>query len=153
YLERAERTLAETPDQAVESYLCLLKGIDCANRGRWSEGEPAMLRAIALAEELGYRRRWEEATSIRAYNLGLRGKTREALEASEAVYRPPWRGAAKTRCWSLTERAQAELVLGRVDDACRDLEAAAALSEGLGRDERLWVSGVQALAELEIGDV
>jgi hypothetical protein len=153
YRARAERTLAAAPDAAVESYLCLLKGLDHANMGRWTEGEPEILRAIELAERLGYRRRWEEAKSILAYNLGLRGKTEAALEAAEAVYRSSMRGDTQTRCWSLIERAQAKLVFARLEDACRDLEAAAALAEGLGRDERVWVAGVQALAELEVGDV
>jgi serine/threonine protein kinase/tetratricopeptide (TPR) repeat protein len=153
YLERAERTLREAPDPAVESYLCLIKGIHAANVGKWSEGEPSIQRAIEIADRLGYRRRSEEARSVLAYNLGIRGKVAAAFELAEVVYRSSLRGDPQTRCWSLIERAQAKLALGRVDDACRDLEAAAALAEGLGRDERLWVSGVQALAELEFGDV
>jgi hypothetical protein len=153
YLERAERTLAVAPDPAVESYLCLIKGIHYANVGDWGAGEPCILRAIELADRLGYRRRSEEARSVLAYNRGLRGRVAEAFELAEAVYRSSQRGDPQTRCWSLIERGQAKLTLGRVDDACRDLDAAAALAEGLGQDERMWVSGVQALAELEFGDV
>jgi eukaryotic-like serine/threonine-protein kinase len=153
YLARTERCLAAAPDPAVESYVCLLKGLNHANMGRWTEGQPWIMRAIALADRLGYRRRSEEASSILAYNLGLRGKTQAALETAESVYRSSLRGDPQTRCWSLIERAQAKLALGRVDDACRDLEAAAALAAGLGRDERVWVAGVQAFAELRAGDV
>ncbi len=153
YLERAERCLAAAPDAAVESYLCLLKALDHANMGRWHDGEPWILRAIELADELGYRRRSEEARAILAYNLRLRGKPDEALAMAELVYRSSLRGDPQTRCWSLIERGQSKLALGRVEDACRDLEAAAALADGLGRDERVWVLGVQALAELRAGDL
>lgn len=153
YLERAERCLAEAPDAAVESYLCLLKAVNHANMGRWREGEPWIMRAVTLGDELGYRRRSEEARSILAYNLRLRGKPEAALELAERVYRSSLRGDPQTRCWSLIERGQSKLALGRVEDACRDLEAAAALADGLGRDERVWVSGLQALAELRTGDV
>ena len=152
YFERAEATLAQAPDPAVESYLALLKGLDLANQGRWREGEPAIREALGIAERLGYRRRWEEATSILAYNHALRGKTAEALAEAESVYESSLRGDPQTRCWSLIERGGVKLALGRVEEACRDLEAAAALAEGLGRDERIWASGVQALAELEFGD-
>ena len=152
YLERAERTLEGAPDAAVESYLCLLKGLDHCNMGRWSEGEPWLRRALALAERLGYRRRSEETLAILAYNLGSHGKPEAALETAELVYRSSLRGDPQTRCWSLVTRAQAKLALGRTEDACADLEAAAALAEGLGRDERVWVAGLQALAELEDGN-
>jgi tetratricopeptide (TPR) repeat protein len=153
YLERAERTLELVPDATVESYVCLLKGIEHCNMGRWSAGEPWIRRAVRLADRLGYRRRSEEALAILAYNLGLRDKTEAALETAEIVYRSSLRGDPQTRCWSLVVRGQVKLALGRVEESCRDLEAAAALAEGLGRDERMWVSGLQALAELEAGDV
>jgi len=153
YLRRAEATLEQAPDPAVESYLLLLKGLDLANQGLWRQGEPVIRDAIAIAERLGYRRRWEEAVSILAYNHGMRGLTREALIEAESVYRSSLRGDPQTRCWSLIERARSKLALTRVDEACRDLDAAAALAEGLGRDERLWVAGIQTLAELESGDV
>jgi energy-coupling factor transporter ATP-binding protein EcfA2 len=153
YFERAEATLASAPDAAVESYLALLKGLDLANQGLWGEGEPAIQQARAIAERLGYRRRWEEATSILAFNHAMRGRTEEALAEADSVYDSSLRGDPQTRCWSLIERGGCKLTLGRIDDACRDLEAAAALAEGLGRDERVWVAGVQAAAELEYGDV
>jgi serine/threonine protein kinase len=152
YLRRAEETLEQAPDPAVESYLLLLKGLDLANQGRWREGEPVIRGAIAIAERLGYQRRWEEAVSILAYNHGMRGLTSEALAEAESVYRSSLRGDPQTRCWSLIERARSKLALARVDEACRDLDAAAALAEGLGRDERWWIAGVQTLAELESGD-
>jgi serine/threonine protein kinase len=153
YLARAERTLEAAPDAAVESYVCLLKGLDYCNRGCWSDGEPWIRRAISISDRLGYRRRAEEALAILSYNLGLHGQSEAALETAELGYRSSLRGDPQTRCWSLAARAQAKLALSRVEDACRDLEAAAALAEGLGRDERMWVSGLQALAELEAGDV
>jgi len=109
-------------------------------------------KVVAIAERLGYRRRWEEAVSILAYNHGMRGLTREALDEAESVYRSSLRGDPQTRCWSLIERARSKLELSRVEEACSDLDAAAALAEGLGRDERVWVAGLQALAELEAGD-
>jgi len=152
-LRRAEDTLAQAPDPAVESYLLLLKGLDLANQGRWADGEPVIQAAVGIAERLGYRRRWEEAVSILAYNHGMRGLTEQALAEAESVYRSSLRGDPQTRCWSLIERARAKLELDRIDDACRDLDAAAALAEGLGRDERWWVAGVQTLAELASGDV
>jgi serine/threonine protein kinase/tetratricopeptide (TPR) repeat protein len=153
YLGRAERTLEAAPDSAIESYVCLLKGLDHCNMGRWSQGEPWIRRAVLLGDQLGYRRRSEEALAILAYNLGLRGRNDDALETAERVYRSSLRGDPQTRCWSLVARAQSKLALGRVEEACRDLEAASALAQGLGRDERTWVSGLQALAELEAGDV
>ncbi|HEX5098739.1 MAG TPA: protein kinase [Polyangiaceae bacterium] len=152
YLHRAEETLAAAPDAAVESYLLLLKGLDLANQGRFREGEPVLREVVAIAERLGYRRRWEEAVSILAYNHGMRGLTREALDQAESVYRSSLRGDPQTRCWSLIERARGKLALSDVEEACRDLDTAAALAEGLGRDERVWVAGLQALAELEAGD-
>jgi len=153
YLRRAEETLSKAPDPAVESYLLLLKGLDLANQGLWREGEPVIRDAAAIAERLGYQRRWEEAVSILAYNHGMRGLTSAALAEAESVYRSSLRGDPQTRCWSLIERARSKLALARVDEACRDLDAAAALAEGLGRDERWWIAGVQTLAELESGDV
>ena len=153
YLARAERTLELAPDAAVESYVCLLKGLDRCNTGQWSEGEAWLRRALALADRLGYRRRSEEALGIIAYNLGLRGQSEAALEAAELAYRSSLRGDPQTRCWSLVTRAQAKLALGRAPEACADLESAAALAQGLGRDERIWVSGLQALAELDAGNL
>jgi len=151
YLARAEQALGASPDPAVESYLSLLRGVELASMGRWDESEPCVKNAVAIAERLGYRRRWEEGMAILAYNHGLRGAFERALAEAEAVERSASRGDPQTRCWSLVVHAQANLALGNASEACEALTAAGALAHGLGRDERIWVGGILALAELERG--
>jgi len=151
YLQRAERALGADPDPAVESYLSLLRGVELASMGRWDESEPCVKNAVAIAERLGYRRRWEEGMAILAYNHGLRGAFDRALDEAGAVERSASRGDPQTRCWSLVVHAQAKLALGNPSEACEALTAAGSLAHGLGRDEQIWVGGILALAELERG--
>jgi tetratricopeptide (TPR) repeat protein len=152
YLSRAERVLGDKPDPAVESYLALVHGVQLAGEGRWNEAEPYIRRAVAIAEKLGYRRRWEEGMAILAYNHGLRGDPEHALAEADAVARSSMRGDPQTRCWSLLVHAQAKLALGSADDACRALSTAEELAANLGRDEQVWVGGLLAAAELARGD-
>ncbi len=152
YLLRAQDTLAKNPDPAVESYLLLLHGVKLASDGAWTDSEPNIRRAIAIAERLGYRRRWEEGMAILAYNHALRGAFNDAIGEAEAVERSASRGDNQTRCWSLLVHAQAKLGLGQAADACEELLAAARIAQTLGRDERVWAGGILAAAELARGD-
>jgi serine/threonine protein kinase/tetratricopeptide (TPR) repeat protein len=152
YLARAEAALGDAPDPAVESYLALLRGVQLAGDGRWEDAEPSIVRAVTIAEKLGYRRRWEEGMAILAYNHGLRGAFERALSEADAVGRSALRGDPQTRCWSLLVHAQAKLALGNADDACEALSSAQELAEALGRDEQVWVGGLLAAAELERGE-
>jgi serine/threonine protein kinase/tetratricopeptide (TPR) repeat protein len=152
YLSRAEQALGDAPDPAVESYLALVRGVQLAGEGRWEDAEPCIRRAVAIAEKLGYRRRWEEGMAILAYNHGLRGDPEHAIAEADAVARSAMRGDPQTRCWSLLVQAQAKLALGGADDACRALATAEELARSLGRDEQVWVGGLLAAAELERGE-
>lgn len=152
YLRRAEQTLARVADPAVESYLELLRGVILSGAGSWSAAEERLRRVVAIANELGYRRRWEEATGVLAYNRLLTGAVDEALASADAVYHSAARGDRQTQCWSLLERAQAKLALGLLEDAAVDARNAERLSDALGRDERIWTQGTLALAAFRRGD-
>jgi tetratricopeptide (TPR) repeat protein len=149
YLTRAKLALGHDPDPAVESYLALLHGVELASLGNWAEAEPCVRTAVDIAERLGFRRRWEEGMAILAHNHALRGDEERALAEAGAVERSALRGDPQTRCWSLVILAQAKLALGSAREACEALTVAGRLAEGLGRDERIWVGGILAAAELE----
>jgi hypothetical protein len=153
YLARAEETVAAVGDPAVESYLELLRGVNLSARGAWAESDRRLERAVEIATDLGFRRRWEEATGVLAFNRLLTGAVDEALSAADAVHRSAGRGDTQTQCWSLLERAQAKLALGFLDDALGDARAAERLSAQLGRDERIWAHGIVALAAYRRGNL
>jgi tetratricopeptide (TPR) repeat protein len=152
YLRRAEQAVAAVGDPAVESYLEMLRGVNLSAAGAWSESDRRLGRSIEIATELGFRRRWEEATGVLAFNQLLTGAVDEALAAADAVHRSAARGDVQTQCWSLLERAQAKLALGFLDEALADARAAERLAEPLGRDERIWAHGTVALAAYRRGN-
>ncbi len=153
YLRRAEETLARVSDPAVESYLELIRAVVLSGSGAWAEADRRLQRVVEIALTLGYRRRWEEATGVRAFNQMLTGAVEEALATAESVGASAARGDTQTQCWSRLERAQARLALGRLDEALVDAREAAGTAAALGRDERIWAQGTLALVAFRRNDL
>jgi serine/threonine protein kinase len=153
YLRRAEETVAAVADPAVESYLELLRAVNLSAAGQWRESDRRIQRSIEIATELGFRRRWEEATGVLAFNQLIAGDIDASLASADAVLRSAARGDNQTQCWSLLERAQARLALGFLDEALADARAAERLCLQLGRDERIWAHGTLALVAYRRGNL
>jgi hypothetical protein len=153
YFRRAEQALERLADPAAGSYLELMRGVILSGQANWSEAEYRLERALGIATELGYRRRWEEAKGVLAFNYYLTGAMDESLSAATAVVQSASRGDRQTQCWGQLIRAQAELALGQLDSALEDVHAAVRLSQSLGRDERIWAQGTLALAAWRMNDL
>jgi tetratricopeptide (TPR) repeat protein len=153
YFERATQALKIRPDPVVESYLMTLTGVYRTGDGQWEEADRALTRAATLAEELGFRRRMEEALGGLGISSFFQGNFEDAVRFSTKQLESGKRGDPQTQCWGLLGRAQALLLSQQLPDAVADIEQAAAFLPALGRSEEIWSKGLSALCALYAGDL
>ena len=111
YFALAQATLEEAYDVEVESYLRLGHGVYLAGLAQWDRAVASCKLGQDLAERLGFRRRWEELTAVRAlatrdFDERLDLLARTAASATQ-------RSDAQTASWGLLN--QAEVLLARGD--------------------------------------
>jgi tetratricopeptide (TPR) repeat protein len=153
YWRRAEEVLDEVGDPDVQSWAYVLGGSHACGAAAFATALGLSERAEALARQMGYPRRIEEAVGVRGNALMLSGRFEAARDTSLQVLESGLRGDPQTQVWGLDGSAQACLRLGEHRRALELAEQAVALlGHDLGRPERIFAHGVLALAALRSGD-
>jgi hypothetical protein len=109
--------------------------------------------ASALAEDIGFGRRWEEAQGMLCTAHLLRGDFEQAIETSrQRFHMAALRGDVQTQLWSALGLAQAELNLGRTESVLAQVPWIEERMAGQkGRNERIFGYAVLAEAWLRAG--
>jgi serine/threonine protein kinase/tetratricopeptide (TPR) repeat protein len=152
YRDRARDAIQRVHDPASKTYFLLLAGgyhVGCA---QFAEAQSAYEEGIPIAKGIGFRRRWEELTGAFGSMQFIQGRFDESMENATAQYESALRGDSQTQCWGLMGRAQVFLVWEQAEHALRATIRAEAFLGALGRPERIWVFGIQALAALHCQD-
>ncbi len=154
YARRARETLRAVPDRAVETWLLLMNGVYRLGSGRWEEAREALEEAASIAEELVFKRRWEEAIGTLSALHFLRGDFEKARLACESYYASTLRGDAQGQFWALLGLSQAEHVRGNHEAALAILERAEPFAATQpGRPAVAWMHAEMAINHLRLGDL
>lgn len=153
YVRLTEKALAHdmTPSDRglVQQYLAIYY----AGAGMWAENEANCQEAIAIADSIGNRRRHLENLSCLALALYSQGDLQRSLSMRRQVLAMAERDDDRQiQTWGFLELAEINLLLQRPEQAVADLEKAAAVEEGRGMTEAIWLYGLQAVAHHRLGD-
>ena len=151
YFRLAESTLQRAYDPEVDSYLQVLRCNYAHGLGDWHLAAACADKIIAIAGELGFRRRWEEGAALHS-NLGL-GRDFEASLAwcdrmAESATR---RSDAQMTCWGFLRRAEIHVSRGDFARAAESLPSAERMIFGLGLPEQIRGLGLRAILLLREG--
>jgi serine/threonine protein kinase len=152
YRDRARDAVQRVQDPASRTYFLLLAGGYHAGCAEFAEAQNAYEEGIPIAKGIGFRRRWEELTGAFGSMQFIQGRFDESMQNATAQYESALRGDSQTQCWGLMGRAQVFLVWDQAEHALRETTRAEAFLGALGRPERIWVFGIQALAALHCQD-
>ncbi len=152
---RAHEALADVPEPAVKSWIHLLTCVGATGRADWGSAFSHGEGCAALAGEIDFRRRWEEAHGMLCTAHLLHGDFEKAMETSQQRFAAAAvRGDVQTQLWALLGQAQAELNLGKTDRVLNQAEwIQKQLARLNGRNERIFAHAVLAEAWLREGDV
>ncbi|MCC6554693.1 MAG: AAA family ATPase, partial [Polyangiaceae bacterium] len=153
YARRAHEILEGVTDPAIRSWVYVLAGAYATGVGDFDQAISLGQRAEAIAEEVGFRRRAEEALGVCGATYNLAGDFIQGRDTSHRIYESSLRGDPQTQVWGLSGVAMNCVALGEID---RAVDAAArsekCLSQKLGRPEKIFCYGVLALTRLRAGD-
>ncbi len=153
YGKSAHRVLEGVSDPAVRSWVYILTGSYAIGAGRWKEAIDFGEKSFAIAEDVGFRRRVEEAQGILGTAYFLSGDFVRARDTSQRTYDSGQRGDPQTQVWGAAGVAQACSYLGEHERALHNGDLAEKLLEhDLGRPEKIIAYGVLAQACLRSGD-
>ncbi len=117
YGDLAQRALDGCDDRAAAVWVDQMAAVYHTSRGHLLLAANHGQRAAELAEEIGYRFRWEESSIITAYAETYLGRLQDALRRYDAVMRSARRGAHRHLAWALAGAGRTLVLLGRDDDA------------------------------------
>jgi tetratricopeptide (TPR) repeat protein len=153
YGRRARQVLEGVSDPAVRSWVYVLLGSNAIGVAAWPVAFEAGQAALAIAEEVGFRRRMEEALGVLGTAHFLHGDFASARDISQRTWDSAMRGDPQTQVWGASGVAQACICLGEIDRAVAATDAGVrCLAQNLGRPEKIIAYGVAALARLRAGD-
>jgi serine/threonine protein kinase/tetratricopeptide (TPR) repeat protein len=152
YRRRALENMRAAPDPAAETYFLMLSGVYLTGIGSSTEATTTLSRGLSIAKRLNYARRIREITGALAIGDFLAGNYAAAITRANALHAVAVQNDPQNECWALLSRAQVLLVQGKVEDALRDVRAAAGLVAALGKPERIWSLSLESAAQLRLGD-
>jgi eukaryotic-like serine/threonine-protein kinase len=153
YFKLAADSLARLPDPATESWLHLMEGAYRTGRGQRARAIKSFDRAIALAEQLAFFRRRDEAKTARA-GVDIMAGDHAVVGASIATVERACvdRGDAQLVSWALAQRLECLILNGRYDEAPTIFALARTLPAHLGRPERIWLVGLEAFVRYQMNE-
>lgn len=154
YGRRAHQALSVVNDPVVQSWVYMMTSGHAAGVASWEKAFTYGGESAAIAEEIGFKRRWEEAHGILGIARFLHGDFERAIETShQRLGEAALRGDTQTQVWAASGLAQAYLNMGLTERALEAAEwAERCLATSQGRNERIFAYGVLALASLRTGD-
>jgi serine/threonine protein kinase len=153
YCARALAVARESGDQIAESWVRMNVALVHLQAGRWDEMTQQLQHVRGVARQIGFSRRWEEATSQFSTGRLLKGDLAEAAALNDELSGAIERADPQSKCWAIVREAELHLLRG---DAAAALRAARQgerfCDQGLGFAEWIYTLGPLALAHLRSGD-
>ena len=128
YVRRA-RGIAKTIDDPMPmAFVLAHQAYVEAGLGEWDDAEKHLERSMAIYEEVGDVRRWEENVSVLGYVCFYRGELERALEMFETLERSGRRRRDRQiESWGLINATRVGAMLGHVEDISSRLDRAGTL--------------------------
>jgi class 3 adenylate cyclase/tetratricopeptide (TPR) repeat protein len=155
YLRLAAELVATPEGRAARQPVLFFTGFSRAAAGRWTEARAALEEAVALAEELGDKRRWIEGVCGLSTVLHYQGEYERRVQmGSDVLYASARRqGDVQAEAWGLLDQLESLIALGDRERTRPLLDALRPfLDKDIGRSEQIWAHGLLALALLRDGD-
>jgi hypothetical protein len=151
YFAMATEALIATPDPANESLLRLLQAVSYSGGGKGEQALEFADQGIAIADLIGFHRRFNECTAVRAGIDIFAGRVRDArkglarLDASARL-----RGDVQMISWSNLQELECLIVEGSIPEASAQYQR---LLPNLpdARPEQVWAHCLGAFALLRAG--
>ncbi len=153
YFRLAESTLRRAYDPEVDSYLQVLRCNYAHGLGDGRLAAACADKIIAIAGELGFRRRWEEGAALQS-NLGLGRDFDASLEWCDRMAESATRrNDTQLICWGFLRRAEIHVARGDLARAAENLPSAERMIFSLGLPEQIRGLGLRAILLLREGRV
>jgi hypothetical protein len=153
YCKRALAVARESGDEVAESWVRMNVALVHLQAGRWAEMSTELDHVRTVARQIGFSRRWEEATSQFSTARFLNGRFEDAAALNDELSSTIERADPQSKCWAVVREAELHLVRG---DPTSALDAARQgerwCEQGLGFAEWIYTLGPLALAYLRTGD-
>jgi tetratricopeptide (TPR) repeat protein len=149
------KAVGHTPSLA---YAYEVVGLYHLGAGHWTPAEERVSQSIALAEQIGDRRRWDEAAFIAAVTIHRQGRFAEAKQRFDEIYAAGRRrGIVQVQIWGLTGRLALSLATGQDHEAYGLLDALMTehgdRTDSVARADAILAFGILAQAHLRAGDL
>lgn len=156
YAKRATDTAGKSEESgAVMAYALTLKALNLYGLGQTKAPREALEEAIAIAERLGDKRRYEESRALLAHVLLLEGRFAEARDVFEEVHElARERDHVQPQVWGWVGQFVSSLHLGRRGLSAEGPGSARELvrSRNAVTGDAIYAAGVAALARDVCGD-
>jgi len=151
YFALAESTLQQAYDMEAESYVRLGHSVYLAGLGEWRQASASCERGQELASRLGFHRRWEEITAVRAMATN---DLQERMElAGRTIESASRRSDAQTAAWGLLNHADLFAIRGEVKRASECVSKVEAMLSRVGDPERTAALAIRSHLHLTTGAV
>ncbi|MEO5769709.1 MAG: AAA family ATPase, partial [Polyangia bacterium] len=153
YCRRALDDTHSGRDDVAETWVRMNVAMVHLQAGRWRDMETELEEVRTMARRMGFKRRWEEATSEFSTARLLNGRFTEAAALNAELSGAIERADPQTKCWAVVRDAELALLAGDLPTARRASEEGEAMCRlGLGFAEWIYALGPLALAQLRAGD-
>ncbi len=153
YCRRALDAARASGDEVAETWVRMNVALVYLQTCRWSEMRTMLDSVRAMATQMGFSRRWEEATSQYSTACLLGGRFNEAEQLNAELLGSIERADPQAKCWAVVRQAELRLVAGDLAGALESARAGEELCQhNLGRAEQVYALGPVMLARLRAGD-
>jgi eukaryotic-like serine/threonine-protein kinase len=152
YVSRAREVAQAARDRAAETWALINIALVHIQAGRWRQAREADEAARALATEIGFKRRWVEATIQLSSACYLAGEFDEAARLNNELATALDSNDRQARVWCATRKAELALVANEAEGALAVALEGVQECQGLGRPEWIYALGALALVYLRLGD-
>ncbi len=154
WCHRALEMAEQTGNPADVAFVLVRCGVISVGYAEWKKAEVWLNRARELAIQVQDFRSFEEACSLSSLSWQFQGKHQQCLEDTAALEKSARkRGAVQTHYWGIQSRGLSLILLGRIDEAMRETEAALPEIEAQSlASEIVRTYGTLALGQLRRGD-
>jgi serine/threonine protein kinase len=153
YCTRALADARASGDDVAGSWVRMNVALVHLMAARWSEMQAELDEVRAMAGRMGFKRRWEEATSQYSTARFLSGRLADAAALNAELSGAIERADPQSKCWAVIRDAELALLRGNLESAlAASREGEAICQQGLGFAEWIYALGPLALAHLRSGD-
>jgi tetratricopeptide (TPR) repeat protein len=153
YFRLAHAALGTASEMVAQAWLLEMEGHYRVWQGEMKEALPCLDQVIMLASQGGFARRHDEAECV-ALGVDIYGGRYELAlaRAHEVERRARKRRDSQVQCWAVLQRAECQMIRGKLQQALSEIAAANALLPAVGRPERIWAMGLEAHVRSERGE-